>query len=188
MSTSEEVQQDMIVESADTGQEATDGAPTARNEEAAEGGEVKLVPVGEAKRYRKRAQAAETIAADLQKALAEKTSKLDEQAQAIRELEQERAIDEALIEAHAVDLETARLLTGMALGEMDEPDVERAVAELRERKPFLFRRVARGTGALSPRDVTAAPASERLSRAAEEACASGQRQDVLRYLRLRRRR
>ncbi len=161
-----------------------DTAPEASD--AAEQGE-KLVPVSEAKRYRKRAQAAETILADLQGELEEKKTEVLEQQQVISDLQHRQQIDELLIEANAMDLETARLLTELAIQEMAEPSIEQAVDELQRRKPFLFRRAAPASGALSPREEGNAPLERRLGLAAAEACATGHRQDLLRYLRLRRR-
>lgn len=86
-----------------------------------------------------------------------------------------------------MDLEAARLLTEVAVGLMDDADVQTAVDELRRRKPFLFRHPpGRDTGsasAISPKARrTAAPAQD----AARDAAATGNRRDLLRYLRTRR--
>ncbi|UCD74699.1 MAG: hypothetical protein JSV91_13035 [Phycisphaerales bacterium] len=150
------------------------------------GGEEKLVPVSEARRYRKRAQAAEKIASDLQQELAAKEADLAQRRRDLEELQLRQEIDELLIEAEVVDLETGRLLTELAAAATDEPDVEQAVAELQRRKPFLFRRSPRSSGALSPRAEGDDPLQHRLEDAAAEAGITGRRQDLLRYLRLRR--
>jgi len=187
MNEHEEVQTGPKGKSEDTAQEVTIEPEAHAAEATAErGADGKLVPVSEARRYRKRAQAAETILGDLRTELAEKSTQLNEQAETIESLRRQRDIDELLVEASAIDLETARLLTELALHEMDKPDVAQAVEEIRQQKPFLFRHAAGGTGALSPKEAGFSPSAERLQRAAAEACVTGHRQDVLRYLRLRR--
>jgi hypothetical protein len=147
-------------------------------------------PIAEARRYRKRAQAAERAAADLRLELQQKSAELAEREQTITALERRQRIDELLLEARAIDLDTARLLTELAVADMPEPDLDAAVAELRSRKPFLFRAGRASSGALAPRSAPdgAASAASPAQRAAAEAHATGRRADLLRYLRLRRRR
>ena len=147
----------------------------------------RLVPVSEAKKYRKRAQAAEKILEDFKVELAEKDEALHKQQQTIADLQRQRSIDELLVDSETIDLETTRLLTEMALSEMAEPDVEQAVAQLRKRKPFLFRTTARAT-ALSPKaENNQTSLARSMERAAADAHSSGNRTALLRYLRLRRR-
>ncbi|MDY7110267.1 MAG: hypothetical protein SYC29_16685 [Planctomycetota bacterium] len=165
-----------------------DATPDATGEtyETAGQHDEKLVPVSEARRYRKRAQAAETTLSDLQHELSAQQAVVREQQELISDLQRRQQIDEQLIEAGAVDLETARLLADLSIGEMDEPDVGEAIEDLRRRKPFLFRHTPGGSGALSPRETGESPVDDRLTDAASEACRSGRRQDLLRYLHLRR--
>ena len=145
----------------------------------------RLVPVSE--KYRKRAQAAEKILEDFKVELAEKDEALHKQQQTIADLQRQRSIDELLVDSETIDLETTRLLTEMALSEMAEPDVEQAVAQLRKRKPFLFRSTARAT-ALSPKaENNQTSLARSMDRAAADAHSSGNRTALLRYLRLRRR-
>ena len=108
--------------------------------------------------------------------------------------ERQRSIDLALIEADAVDVETARLLTEIAVMQMDEPDVLLAVTELKGRKPFLFRRErpaggpafgAMGAHGAHPALGRGGSASA-LEDAAEAALAAGDRASLLAYLRMRR--
>ena len=83
-------------------------------------------------------------------------------------------------------MDAARLLTEAAVQSMDEPDVAEAVQDLRRHKPFLFypdASAAEGL-ALAPQIEGA---DDPLARAAEQAQHSGDRRDLLRYLRLRRR-
>lgn len=120
----------------------------------------------------------------LQRELDEARSSLAEREATITQLEQRMRIDELLRDAEAIDLEAARLLTEAAVAAMDEPDIDAAVAELRSRKPRLFantsrpRPFAQGAGEDEPDDAA--------MHAAAEAHATGNRRDLLRYLRLRR--
>lgn len=141
----------------------------------------------EARKYRKRAQAAEQTAAELQQELDATSSRVRELEETITALERRSRIDELLLDSDAMDLESARLLTEMAVAEMEQPDVDAAVAELKRRKPYLFRTGARnGASALAPKHEERATAHSEAASAAEAATASGSRTDLLRYLRLRR--
>lgn len=109
--------------------------------------------------------------------------------EALDSVERRHAIDLALMDADAVDLESARLLTEVAVAGLKDRDVKSAVADLKKRKPFLFRQRATSpvsAGAMSgapPRRDRAGAASED---AAEEAIRTGDRRALLRYLRARR--
>lgn len=158
---------------------------------AAEDGGERRVPVGEAIRYRKRAQDAEARAEVLADRVSGLESTLARTREALDSVERRHAIDLALLEADAVDLETSRLLTELAVSEMDEPDIGAAVGELRARKPFLFRGSARDRGrpvgaAMSGRALQAGSDDEGLVDAAEAAARRGDRGALLRYLRARR--
>jgi hypothetical protein len=145
----------------------------------------KLVPVVEAIRYRKRAQAAEQRAEELDRALQGARSQLGDAQQTIAALERRQKIDALLADAEAIDVEAARLLTEKTIEMMEEKDVAMAVADLRRHKPYLFRqRPTTGTSAMSPKwDSTELHEAEA---AAGEAMRSGDRRDLLRYLRMRR--
>ena len=99
-------------------------------------------------------------------------------------MERQQKIDRLLAESEAIDLEAARLLTEAAVEEMEEPDVEAVVEDLRRHKPYLFRQ--RGPVRLAMGARTRAGSQERAEDAAREASMSGNRRDLLRYLRLRR--
>lgn len=92
-------------------------------------------------------------------------------------------IEKALADNQALDMETATLLVEAAMSGPGAPDAATAVRELRKRKPFLFNAaVSRGSamsGAVSSGDAG-------ITRAAEEARASGDRAALLRYLKMRR--
>jgi hypothetical protein len=119
---------------------------------------------------------AEVKVAELERQLATAREALDAS-------ERRRAIDLALVEADAVDLETARLLTEMAVAQMDEKDVALAVGDLRRRKPFLFReRPSLSLGAaMGAAGEPASPADT-----ARDEARSGDRRALLKYLRARR--
>lgn len=146
----------------------------------------RLVPVTEAIRYRKRAQLAEQQLGSLQSQLDEAQQRVEQAEQTIGSLERTQRINELLSEADAVDVDAARLLTEAAVQSMDEPDLAEAVADLRRHKPFLFH-----PDSTSADGLALAPQIEGfddpLAQAAEQAQHSGDRRDLLRYLRLRRR-
>lgn len=158
----------------------------ASNNDAATPSQEKLVPVNEAIRYRKRAQAAEQALTELRAQLEQTQQSYEQAERTIDSLERRQRMDELLTEADAIDLDAARLLTEAAVQGMDEPDLAEAVADLRRYKPYLFRAELEAPGglALAPR---LDGADDPLARAAEQAQDSGDRRDLLRYLRLRRR-
>ncbi|MEM7578054.1 MAG: hypothetical protein AAF328_11350 [Planctomycetota bacterium] len=143
----------------------------------------RLVPVTESIRYRKRAQQAETQAQALQERIDQMARTLSENEQTIASLERRQRIDAELAKADAVDLDVARLLTEVAVSAMDEPDVAEAIDELRRHKPYLFRSRSRAARSMGP---TPHDLASPLEDAAERAVASGDRRDLLHYLRLRR--
>lgn len=148
--------------------------------------------LADAKRYRKRAQAAEKALENAKSNLAAREKTLLEQEQHIATLERRKQLDETLLQADAIDLEAARALANIAIEQMQQPDIAQAVAELRRTKPYLFRQQVqpgrRSSGAMSARDAAAeSPAAAAITNAATDALESGKRIDLLRYLRLRRR-
>ncbi|MAE62297.1 MAG: hypothetical protein CMJ49_13190 [Planctomycetaceae bacterium] len=162
-----------------------DVAPAESGESGQPGADsAKLVPVTESIRYRRRAQAAEAKLGELQGQFDRIQQDLHDTRSALDAVERRRAIDELLIAADTIDLETARLLTEAAVSEMDEPDVGAAVEELHDRKPFLFRQRSHGGGSMSPKPRPGD--NGQLGDAAEHAAVSGDRRDLLRYLHLRR--
>lgn len=187
-----EMEQDVSPAEAEDSQSARPaslpGAGPVSGERADEDSSAKLVPVAESIRYRKRAQQAEQRLRELQSQHQQLEGQLELARQTIDAVERRQKIDQMLVESDAVDLEAARLLTELAVEQMDESDVAAAVEELRQRKPYLFRRRHSGGGgaSLSPRPRPG-NGSGTLDDAAEQASQSGDRRDLLRYLRLRRR-
>jgi hypothetical protein len=147
-----------------------------------------MISLAEAVRLRERAREAEARAVELSGRIDELERLVAQTREALDSVERRNRIDQALLEADAIDLESARLLTELALGQMETPDEASAVAELRSRKPFLFRARARQTASRAmsgrPRDAE----GDGLLEAAEEAARSGDRRSLLRYLEARRRR
>ena len=145
----------------------------------------RLVPVTEAIRYRKRAQSAEGQIDQIKGALQDAKAELTQARRTIDGLERRQRIDQMLAESDTVDIEVARLLTEVAVEMMEEPDVRAAIDDLRRQKPYLFRRRESQTSAMTarPKKGGSHPADD----AAAHAATTGDRRDLLAYLRLRRR-
>jgi len=146
----------------------------------------KLVPVGEAIRYRKRAQSAEKQVAVLEEELsaaAEKNRQLNEQVSAG---EVERELVSKLIKAGAGDLEAAVLIAKAKLG--SDGDIDTVVGQLREEKAYLFDEPAGPVASLKTSGVRerGQGAKRVLEDKAKRAAVSGSRADVQEYLRVRR--
>lgn len=95
-------------------------------------------------------------------------------------------IERELTAAKTVDLETACFLTEATIGEMDEPDVTIAVRELRTRKPYLFQCQTHGKTGMGTMSAHAGGGGDGLGNLATSARSSGDRNELLRYLRARR--
>ena len=151
--------------------------------------EEQLVPVGEAIKYRKRAQVAEQRVEALSQQLAESEQKLGETQGRLATVGLEGELTRQLVVAGAVDLEVALLLAKEQCGSSDEtgPDIGAVVEQLRQKRPGLFgtsndsfapatagrRRANQGSGA-------------RLEQMAQQANQTQSRKDMQEYLRLRR--
>ena len=168
----------------EAGEPSTPTDPTDAPESSAT--TARQVPVTEAIRYRKRAQSAEQQLQELQSRFATLQQQLDESQQTVTALERRQKIDALLADSDAIDFEAARLLTEVALSQMDEPDLDLAVQDLRRDKPYLFRRrrPAEPSPALAMGQRLAEPPAHH--HAAAQAAATGDRRDLLDYLRLRR--
>ena len=95
-------------------------------------------------------------------------------------------IERALTAAGAIDLEITTPLVEQVVGNMEEPDIVKAVREVRAGKSFLFRTTAGGGVRSESMAGQAGPAGATLGDLASDARASGDRTDLLRYLRARR--
>jgi chromosome segregation ATPase len=138
----------------------------------------------EAQRQQQRAEQAEQQLNDTRQQMEALQGELTEARRTIDHLERRQKIDQLLADADPIDTEAVRLLTEQAVQQMDEPDVQAAVAELRERRPYLFRQQPSDQGSAMAARVGDGSASS--DSAAEHAAMSGDRRDLLRYLRLRR--
>lgn len=150
------------------------------------GGE-RLVPVGEAIRYRRRAQEAEKEAATLEQQLQASRAKNEQLAGELNEAKLEVRLIASLTAAGASDLEAAVLLAKARM-EGTNGDVDSVVEQLRKEKTYLFEDVET-SGAISK----TAGVKERkpsgqsvLDRAAKRAATSGSRADMQEYLHVRR--
>jgi hypothetical protein len=110
-------------------------------------------------------------------------TELDQARATISQLERRQRIDDLLRDAQTIDLDAARLLTEVAVTQMSEPDVAVAVADLKRHKPYLFRERHDSPPLMPARHDSPDPAADD---AAQRAAATGDRRDLLRYLRLRR--
>jgi len=130
---------------------------------------------------------ARTQAQFLEVRVAELQTELAQAREALDAAERRHQVDLLLIEAEAIDLESARLLTELAINQSRSTDLRGAVGDLRRRKPFLFR--ARHAGVASRASATLGPASpptDPADEAAQEAASTGDRTALLRYLRAKR--
>lgn len=144
------------------------------------------VPVSEEVFWKAKAQEAQEQLGLLQARVSELEAALADADETIAQVQRRAQIDQELTAARAVDLETARLLTQAAVAEMDEPDVTLAVRELCERKPFLFACSSSGHAGVSMSPQSTGIGAHSLDAMATRARGSGNRAELLRYLRARR--
>ncbi len=151
------------------------------------------VPVTEAIRYRKRAQAAEQQAQELRRRVEELEQRQAENEERLQDAQTERMLTEALVKAGAADLEAAVILAKHKLQQSGGDGKNPAsVAEgLRQERPYLFEESA-GRGVSGAMRLTAGVRGEAyggkgaLRQSAARAAASGSRKDMQEYLRMRR--
>jgi predicted nucleic acid-binding Zn-ribbon protein len=162
------------------------------SETAAEqsGGEgLKLVPVGESIRYRKRAQSAEKKAEALVEQLSQAESRVCEMAEQLQSLQIEQKLMRKLAAVGAVDLETAMLIAKARVEGKENVDMDGVVEQLRKEKQYLFAGQM-GVGMTAKRTAGAKDRMQNsptvLEKVAKEAAATGSRTDLQRYLKLRR--
>jgi hypothetical protein len=147
----------------------------------------KVVPVGEAIRYRKRAQAAEQQAEELVRQveqLRREHTQLTEQLQSQRHDEE---LSKRLAAAGVADVEAGVLLARKRMG--DGGDLDAAIERLRQDKPHLFPSSQQERNS-APKKTAGAKErpgmSPTMAQAAQQAAASGRRSDVHEYMRVRR--
>jgi hypothetical protein len=152
------------------------------------GNSLKLVPVAESIRYRKRAQSAEKKIETLAEQLAQAKSQASEMAKELSSIRVEQKLTHKLAIAGVIDLETAVLIAKAKIGAETEADLDGVIEQLKKEKQYLFS----GTGAAATAKKTAG-AKDRmqnsqtiLERAAKKAATTGNRTDLQEYLKLRR--
>ena len=150
---------------------------------ADQGGEAR---VNEEVVWKARAQEAEEKLAACEQQIEALEGELSSAKEMIAGVERRSEIELALTESGTIDLETARLLTESAIASMDEPDIAVAVRELRARKPYLFDKVAGASSASVMGAMSAPTKDDELGSMADRARGSGDRAELLRYLRARR--
>lgn len=180
--------------------------PTApASDEASHEGETsaRLIPVGEAIKYRRRAQQAETRLQEIEKKLTDALAQLDTRMDQLATAEAQRdemqhaieaqrtrtRLERVLYGAGVVDVEAAATLLDKQadLGESpSDQQLDGAIARLLQDKPYLLARAPEGPQKTASARVGEAGAAAGLNRAATKAAGSGSRRDLVDYLRLRR--
>jgi hypothetical protein len=155
---------------------------------ASDNDNMKLVPVAESIRYRKRAQSAEKKVEALTEKLAEAKSQAAKMSEQLSNIQTEQKLTCKLAAARAIDLETAVLIAKAGIKGQTEADLDACVEQLKKEKQYLFA----GTSGVVTTKKTAG-AKERmqnnqtvLERAAKKAATTGNRTDLQEYLKLRR--
>ncbi len=157
-------------------------------ESAGDSDNLKLVPVAESIRYRKRAQSAEKKAEVLSEQLAQAGSQLTKLSEQLSDIQTEQKLMRKLSAAGTVDMETAVLIAKARLNGEQKADLESVVEQLKKEKQYLFAgdsstlKVTRTAGVRQR--VTNSQAA--LERAAKKAATTGNRTDLQEYLKLRR--
>jgi len=156
--------------------------------EARDGDNLKLVPVAESIRYRKRAQGAEKKVEALAEELAEAKTQAAKMSKQLRNVQTEQKLMRKLAAAGALDLEAAVLIAKTRIEDEPEADLDGVIEQLKKEKQYLFTGVS---GAVTAKKT--AGAKERvtnsqtvLEAAAKRATTTGNRADLQKYLRLRR--
>jgi len=160
---------------------------------------LKLVPLAESIRYRRRAQGAEKRVESLTEELAEAKSQVTKMSEQLNDIRLEQKLMRKLTAAGTVDLETAVLIAkarmeGQASASSVEPneaDLDGVIEQLKKEKQYLFATTNGTAGAVTAKKT--ASAKERvqnsqtiLERAAKKAATTGNRADLQKYLKLRR--
>ncbi|MGA2070912.1 MAG: hypothetical protein ABSG97_06145 [Sedimentisphaerales bacterium] len=149
--------------------------------------EVKLVPVGESIRYRKRAQGAEKRVEELAGELADAKAEATRLADELKATHREQELMKRLASEGTRDLEAAMLIAKARLAGKDQADLGGVIEQLKKEKQYLFGEKTSGSAT-----VKTSPAKEQrsgagvLERAAKRAAGTGSRGDLQEYMRRRR--
>jgi len=154
-----------------------------------DGDNLKLVPVAESIRYRKRAQSAEKRNEILAEQLNQAESNAKKVAEQLSEVQYEKSLTHKLAAAGVVDLETAVLIAKTRMEDSNEAGLDGVIEQLKKEKQYLFRNdnnevvAAQRTSGAKDRETGNQAVIER---AAKTAARTGNRTDLQEYLKLRR--
>ena len=155
---------------------------------ASDNDNMKLVPVAESIRYRKRSQSAEKRVEVLNEHLAEAKSQVTKMSEQLSDIQAEQKLTRKLAAAGAVELETSVLVAKARMEGQTQADLDSVVEQLKKEKQYLF---AGAGGTVTTKKTSGA--KERmtnnqtaLERAAKKAAMTGNRTDLHEYLKLRR--
>ena len=149
---------------------------------------LRLVPVAESIRYRKRAQSAEKKVEVLAEQLSQAKSQSAKLSEQLNEIRLEHKLLSKLAAAGSVDLETAVLIAKARMDSNSDADLDSVIEQLRKEKQYLF---AGSSGTVTTKKTAAAKERMQnsqaiLERAAKKAATTGNRSDLQEYLKLRR--
>lgn len=158
--------------------------------EQADGEGLKLVPVAESIRYRRRAQSAERKVEALANQLSQLESQTAQMVEQLGDIQLERELMHKLAAAGVVDLEGAVLIAKTRLKGQEKADLDGCVEQLRKEKQYLFvDKLLRSSAVIQKtagvKDI-ATTAQTVLEKAAKRAAVTGSRTDLQDYLKLRR--
>ena len=149
---------------------------------------MKLVPVAESIRYRKRAQSAEKKIEVLTEQLAEANVQTAQMSEQLSSIQAEQKLVRKLAAAGTVDLETAVLIAKARMQDQNEADLDGVIEQLKKEKQYLF---GGAPGAVTAKKTAGArermPGNQTIiEKAAKKAATTGTRADLQEYLKLRR--
>ena len=151
---------------------------------------LKLVPVAESIRYRKRAQGAEKKNEALAQELAQAQVKVEELTEQLGNIGVEQRLMRKLTAAGVVDVEAAVLIAKSRVEGSSDTDLDGVVEQLKKEKQYLFAGNGSGQGAAAQRTAGVKDRMQNgqtvLDRAANKAAQTGNRADLQEYLKLRR--
>ena len=151
---------------------------------------LRLVPVAESIRYRKRAQAAEKKIELLAEELSKAKTEAQDAAEQLETIREEKKLSSKLAAAGAIDLETAVLVAKMRIKDDRRVSLNEVIENLRKDKGYLF--LSNEAGMLSPPRTSGVKdmvieSSGVLEKAAKKASTTGRRVDLHEYMQLRKR-
>jgi hypothetical protein len=161
---------------------------TEAEQSSIDGDSLKLVPVAESIRYRKRAQSAEKKVEVLSEQLAQAKSQAAKVSEQLQNLEVEQKLMRKLAAAGAVDLETAVLIAKARVEAQDKANLDDVIDQLKKDKQYLFGNAGEAVTTQKTASVRQRiPNSQAvLENAAKRAATTGNRADLQQYLKLRR--